>query len=455
MTETYQLFAPLPDDEYQALKADIAKRGVLVPVEVDETGRVLDGHHRIRAWQELRAEGVRVPDYERLVRVGLSEAEKRNHVRALNLLRRHLSKEELREQMVEMRRDGATLQEIAQATGVDPSTVQRNLATNPEIANAKSQVINARGQVRPARYAPRKVKTGYARNQREQARVTQALKTWAEDVPSKTVTARETPPEPHAETPCPRPCSPLALPSSVVLAVADAAALPLPDGVIDLTVTSPPYGLDKAYGTPDDADGWPDRMRVWLAECYRVTRENGRLAINVPLDTTAGGYRPTYAQTVEAALAVGWTYRTSIVWNEGNVSKTVARGSVDSPRAPHVIAPVEMVALFSKGEWRREPNGTAPDLTHDEWLEWTNGLWSIPGEGRPWEEHPAAFPVELPRRLIKLLSFPGDTVLDPFVGSGTTALVAYQLGRRCCGYDASEEYVASARRRLMASEVNL
>lgn len=92
----YQLLPPLSDEEYQALKSDIADHGILVPVEVDEARIMLDGHHRVKAWCELRAEGIKVPDYPRLIRAGLTEAQKRNHVRSLNLLRRHLTKEQLK-----------------------------------------------------------------------------------------------------------------------------------------------------------------------------------------------------------------------------------------------------------------------------------------------------------------------------------------------------------------------
>lgn len=234
----------------------------------------------------------------------------------------------------------------------------------------------------------------------------------------------------------------------VRIEVADATALPLADASVDLIVTSPPYGLDVPYlGITDDANGWREFMTDWLSEAFRVAKADGRLAINVPLDTTKPRPRATYVQAVAAALEAGWDYRWTIVWNEGNVNKSVARGSVDSCSAPHVITPVEMIAVFCKAEWGRASYGVS-DLTHAEWLEWTNGLWTFPGESRGWRGHPAPFPPELPRRLMKLLSFRGDVVLDPFNGSGTTTLVGWQLGREAIGFDQSEKYVGDAQRRL-------
>lgn len=230
--------------------------------------------------------------------------------------------------------------------------------------------------------------------------------------------------------------------------VADAADLPLADGSVDLIVTSPPYGLEIGYADSRDAfEEWPRLLDEWLRESYRVARLGSRLALNIPLDTTLGGFRPTFPQAVQSACFVGWTYRSSIVWNEGNVSKSTARGSVDSAASPHIIAPVEMVALFSKGPWGRTPPCPS-DLDHLEWLDWTSGLWTLPGESSPWEGHPAAFPEQLAYRLVRLLSFPGDTVLDPFCGSGTSVIVAHKLGRQAIGFDISETYVRSARRRL-------
>lgn len=138
MTDPYQLMPDQTPEEFAALKADIAQHGILVPVEVDDAGNILDGHHRVRAWKELRAEGIQLGDYPRLVRPGMTEEQKRNHVRSLNMLRRHLSKDQLVELMRQMRADGAGYQEIADAAGVSYTTAYfATVGTNELINNHK------------------------------------------------------------------------------------------------------------------------------------------------------------------------------------------------------------------------------------------------------------------------------------------------------------------------------
>jgi DNA modification methylase len=248
---------------------------------------------------------------------------------------------------------------------------------------------------------------------------------------------------------------PSRIPPNIRVEVADVAArIPLTDQSVHLIVTSPPYGV----GLDDYQDGgdvlaadWPSFMLDWLVEALRVTVDTGRLALNVPLDTSKGGYRPTYAHAVQMAEAAGWEYRSTILWIDDQLGKSTARGSMDSAGAPHVVAGAECVALFSKGEWKRTSDRES-DLAHDEWVEWANGIWRFPGEGRAFGGHPAPFPYELPRRLIKYLSFPGDVILDPFSGSGTTALAAHRLARDFVGFDRSPEYVKLTLRRVVEAQ---
>lgn len=240
------------------------------------------------------------------------------------------------------------------------------------------------------------------------------------------------------------------MPETVHIEVADARALPLDDGIVDLIVTSPPYALAIDYEGGDvAADDWPEFMHDWLVEALRVTKPSGRLALNVPLDTTVGGCRPTYAEAVMAALDAGWAYKATLVWHEGNTTKGGwALGSQSSAARPHPVDSSEMIAIFGKGEWG--PSSENPDdITPEEFLEAGRGPWTFSGESRAFEGHPAAFPAELPRRLIHLLCRRGDVVLDPFCGSGTTAAVAASLGRVFYGYDLSEDYVRSSQRRVV------
>lgn len=242
----------------------------------------------------------------------------------------------------------------------------------------------------------------------------------------------------------------VSIPSFVPCAIeqADAASLPLPDSTVDLIVTSPPYGLAIEYADSDDDQGYGpylEQVQAWSAELYRIATPQGRLCLNVPLDITRGGTQPIYSDWLDRLRNAGWHYRCTIVWNEGTINKSTARGSVDSPSSPHVIAPVEMILVAYKGEWNLHRIGTHT-LEHEQWLEWTNGVWTFSGEHR--QDHPAPYPEELPRRCISLFSFTDAVVCDPFVGSGTTAVVAYQLGRAFYGFDQSPQYIAQARARV-------
>jgi len=150
MNDKYQLFPDLLASEYEDLKADIAERGVMVPVEYDDEGNVLDGHHREKICGELG-----IKDFPSIVRYGLSEEEKRLHVRKLNLVRRHLSKSDRNCLMREMRAEGNTLQDIADTAGVSVKTAQR--ATESTLSNDKvaKTATGKDGKQRPTKYRPR------------------------------------------------------------------------------------------------------------------------------------------------------------------------------------------------------------------------------------------------------------------------------------------------------------
>jgi site-specific DNA-methyltransferase (adenine-specific) len=235
----------------------------------------------------------------------------------------------------------------------------------------------------------------------------------------------------------------------IALYRADFLSLVLPPASVDLIVTSPPYGVDVDYATFDDGlpyDQYLDFASRWLARCREVAKPDGRLCLNLPLDKNKGGHQSVYADVLQVARRAGWNYFSTIVWNEQNISRRTAWGSWTSASAPYVIAPVEVIVLLYKDSWAKQRKGES-DIGRDEFIAWTNGVWTFGGETRA-VGHPAPFPLDLPRRCIRLFSYVGDTVLDPFAGSGTTLLAAWETGRRAIGVEVSEEYCRVAETRL-------
>jgi site-specific DNA-methyltransferase (adenine-specific) len=227
----------------------------------------------------------------------------------------------------------------------------------------------------------------------------------------------------------------------------------------NLIVTSPPYSLGVDYGQAGYADDQPyarylEWVKTWATTLLHVSADDGRACINIPLDTNKGGKRAIYADYLRIFQEVGWLYQTSIVWNEQNISRRTAWGSWLSPSAPFVTAPVEMIAVFHKGNFRRPArDGRKGDITRDEFLAWTLGTWTFPGANPRKIGHPAPFPEELPRRLIKLYSYPGDLVLDPFSGSGTTLVAAKRLRRTSVGVEINPAFCALTVRNVQGVEL--
>ena len=155
------------------------------------------------------------------------------------------------------------------------------------------------------------------------------------------------------------------------------------------------------------------------------------------------------ADITNIAKQVGFKYHSTIIWNEGNISKSSAWGSWMSASSPYVIAPVELIVLLYKDSWKKTSGSKINDIEREEFMSWTNGVWTFNGESKRKIGHPAPFPVELPRRCIKLFSFVGDTVLDPFMGSGSTIVAAKLNNRIGIGIDFESEYCQLAKNRIL------
>lgn len=218
---------------------------------------------------------------------------------------------------------------------------------------------------------------------------------------------------------------------------------------VALMVTSPPYHVGKDYDTNESFDEYLELLYTVFAETFRVLEPGGRAAINV-----AGlGRKPyvslsTYVDAI--MLDIGYLPRGEIIWQKAEgASGSCAWGTFQSPRNPVLRDIHEKVLVFSKGRFDRHPlKGKDKTISKEDFMEATLSVWKIPPASAKRVGHPAPFPVELPKRLINLYTFPGELVLDPFIGAGSTAIAAKQLGRHYVGYDNEPDYIKLALQRI-------
>ena len=239
----------------------------------------------------------------------------------------------------------------------------------------------------------------------------------------------------------------------------------LEDKSVDLVITSPPYWQLKDYGTEnqigynDSYEEYINNLNLVWKESYRVLNNGCRLCVNIG-DQFAravyyGRYKviPIRTEIIKFCEAIGFDYMGAIIWQKKTTSNTTGgaslMGSYPTPRNGILSIDYEFVLLFKKLGTPMKPNKELKELskmTKEEWKEYFAGHWHFGGTKQ--DGHIAMFPEELPKRLIKMFSFVTDTVLDPFLGSGTTSLAAKNLNRNSVGYEINPDFIPYVKRKL-------
>lgn len=448
---TYQIMPDMTEEQFQELKESIKKFGVLEPLEFDEDGNLIDGHHRMRAFIELFDEGYNIPMFDKVTRKYATEEAKIDHIIAFNVSRRHLTPEQRAELVVTLRKRGYTLTKIAGLLQVSTFTVSNDLANQP--AEVKQELANV---VIPA--ADGRTYTGAQPAQRltfqtgdqvlKRAQVTQRgdqtearvgkledlTRKWdvkpgdVFDIPSVTV-----PGQTHRIV-----CGDALDDGSYFMATQSKPPR--------LVITSPPYNQNidtfKASGMQTEGTGFVDRMRtayqdslpeeqyqaqqiLMLQLVHQYTASNASFFYNHKLR-----YRDrSPVCPLDWLLKSPWVWRSEIIWD---------RGSGITLNARMFIPADERIYWLYKG---------SEFLFNDvaEVKAWST-VWKFAAHNEA--DFSAAFPNELPYRCIVACSEIGDAVLDPYLGSGTTMVVAEQNKRICYGIEKNPNFVAGALERL-------
>ena len=224
----------------------------------------------------------------------------------------------------------------------------------------------------------------------------------------------------------------------------------LPDNSVALMVTSPPYHVGKEYDADSSFERYLDLLTAVFREVHRVLEPGGRAAVNVA-NLGRRPYLPLTHHVGAIMTSLGFHMRGEIIWRKARgASGSCAFGTYASAHNPVLRDVHEYVLVFSKGRMDRVRRGRST-IGKEEFLDATLSVWELPAESARRVGHPAPFPVALPRRLIELYTFHDDVVLDPFMGSGSTAVAAVDAERRFVGYEVVPEYVRIAEERVRAA----
>ena len=227
----------------------------------------------------------------------------------------------------------------------------------------------------------------------------------------------------------------------------------IPNNSLHLMITSPPYNVSKEYDNDLSLNEYLDLLKNCFTETYRVLVNGGRACINIA-NVGRKPYIPLSDYVSKIMIEIGFNMRGEIIWNKSaGAGISTAWGSFQSASNPILRDVHEYILIFSKGNYKRERDKNEKEFRHDniskeEFIEWTKSVWTMNPERAKRIGHPAPFPEELPNRLIKLFSFTNDIVIDPFMGSGTTAIAAIKNSRNFVGYEINEEYINLANNRI-------
>lgn len=222
----------------------------------------------------------------------------------------------------------------------------------------------------------------------------------------------------------------------------------IPDNSVHLMITSPPYNVSKEYDEDLSLKEYLTLLKKVFQETYRVLVNGGRACVNVA-NLGRKPYIPLSDYISKLMLEMGFNMRGEIIWNKSaGAGVSTAWGSWKSASNPTLRDVHEYILIFSKGDYGRRRKNKENTISKEEFMEWTKSVWNINTVSAKRIGHPAPFPIELPYRLIQLLSFKNDVVLDPFMGSGQTGLAALKSERRYVGYELNEGYKKLADNRL-------